>query len=384
MSYKQIADKIQKVFEKRKFDTELQTYSYNFEEVTDLMIKMDKDLSKTYSRQEFERKARDLISKLEKEETLDEEVIKEVFKDLRKKPIQNFFVYRPLFGVEMNIDQPLRLGPFIIYKWDKHQNIIKELHPAYYRIEKIKNAMKLFSENVYLIAYEVEAREYKKAIQQADLMFVRFENIMRFIIDDPRRLRNVSIFSDYQWEINYALCLSTSAEIPKHAISLFGSGVIEKVDLCKVEKNPIWGLLIESSPMQQRILNAIQWLGKSLTDWNDPTKSLPQIIFALETLLGEQNQHYSISGRLADFSAYILSNELENRRKTSKFIREIYALRSKIVHGTADEINISVEMVSKAYKLVRNLILIFFRSNELNSIQTMEELNDWLDKKKFS
>jgi hypothetical protein len=54
---------------------------------------------------------------------------------------------------------------------------------------------------------------------------------------------------------------------------------------------------------------------------------------ALEAALGEDNDNDGITERLADRCAFLLHKTPEERKRTRQRMRDIYKLRSKLVHG---------------------------------------------------
>lgn len=94
------------------------------------------------------------------------------------------------------------------------------------------------------------------------------------------------------------------------------------------------------------IVSAIEWCFDSYTyeDRNDSMAFL-QICFGLEALFTENEENSSITNTLAIKCSYLISTTAEDRKINSDKIKEIYRVRSKLVHGvqnalTGDEIEL--------------------------------------------
>jgi hypothetical protein len=80
---------------------------------------------------------------------------------------------------------------------------------------------------------------------------------------------------------------------------------------------------------------AIEWAFDARIDEDNTTRFLKTCI-GLEAALTEQNDEIGITQQLADRCAFILNKTSSAREETRKKIREIYKLRSKIVHGAVE------------------------------------------------
>lgn len=82
----------------------------------------------------------------------------------------------------------------------------------------------------------------------------------------------------------------------------------------------------------QSIRRAIEWGFDAEIDEDETTRFIKNCI-GLEALLTDQVEGIGITEQLADRCAYLMSKTSNERENIRKKIREIYKLRSKIVHG---------------------------------------------------
>lgn len=82
------------------------------------------------------------------------------------------------------------------------------------------------------------------------------------------------------------------------------------------------------------IRTAIEWAFDSNANDND-TVAFIQVCVGLESLLGENAGQESLTDTLADRCAYLLGNNHRARKNIKKNFKELYRLRSKVVHGRA-------------------------------------------------
>lgn len=88
----------------------------------------------------------------------------------------------------------------------------------------------------------------------------------------------------------------------------------------------------------QFIKSAIEWAFDSEIEENE-TISFIQLSIGLEAILGEEIVQESITETLADRCAYLLANNINERKKIRKDFREFYKFRSKLIHGRSMRLN---------------------------------------------
>ena len=109
------------------------------------------------------------------------------------------------------------------------------------------------------------------------------------------------------------------------------------VDKIKILKNrlqyPIKLLRTsDSDESTEPIKTAIEWAFDSLTNDND-TFAFIQACIGLESILGDEDSKENITKTLADRCAYLLGNSISKRKDIREKFKDLYEVRSKLVHG---------------------------------------------------
>ncbi|MFG0610910.1 hypothetical protein [Delftia sp. WSY_14] len=133
---------------------------------------------------------------------------------------------------------------------------------------------------------------------------------------------------------------------------------IELMDNPKAEKNV------------RSIRRALEWLFDAETD-EDVTTRFIKICIGLEAVLGEQSKDLGITEQLADRCAFILNKTTEDRKNTREAMKEIYKLRSQIVHGVSSRLTHKEAGIVAKAKLYLDRVL----RSEISSL-----LDWWRDK----
>jgi hypothetical protein len=111
------------------------------------------------------------------------------------------------------------------------------------------------------------------------------------------------------------------------------------------------------------IRRALQWSYDANID-EDETTSFIKTCIGLEALLAEQNEKVGITEQLADRCAFVLYKTAVQREETRILVRNIYQLRSKIVHGNVSGLsNQSLKLAQSAEKILDALLI-----EEINAV----------------
>lgn len=93
-------------------------------------------------------------------------------------------------------------------------------------------------------------------------------------------------------------------------------------------------LYTKNDTYSSAIKSAIEWaFDANLSD--NQTVSFVQTCIGLEAILGEDTGEEPLTATLADRCAYLLGKDPEKRKKIREKFKELYRLRSKVVHGRA-------------------------------------------------
>ncbi len=133
-----------------------------------------------------------------------------------------------------------------------------------------------------------------------------------------------------------------------------------------------------STEIEKILLRSIHWYAEHISQSELESKLL-NLIVALETLLTPRDGA-PIAATIAENVALIFADNVENRKKIKKRVKELYRLRSAISHGGLK--SIQEKDVDDLEYLCRCVItLIFEKAVKFNKQQ---DLLDWLDELKFS
>jgi hypothetical protein len=112
------------------------------------------------------------------------------------------------------------------------------------------------------------------------------------------------------------------------------------------------------------IRRAIEWQFDGICDEDATTRFIKHCI-GLEALLAEQSEEMGITEQLADRCAFLLGDTAEERAQRRTMMREVYKLRSKIVHGSVSGLSHKDTVISsRASNLLISLLTV-----ELDSVE---------------
>lgn len=96
-------------------------------------------------------------------------------------------------------------------------------------------------------------------------------------------------------------------------------------------------LMESNAPEASRVKAAIEWCFDAYATDNT-TMSFLQTCFGLEALFGDDAETDGVSRILADRCAYLVSTNIKGRSTIRDNFRQLYSIRSKIVHGNASSL----------------------------------------------
>lgn len=88
----------------------------------------------------------------------------------------------------------------------------------------------------------------------------------------------------------------------------------------------------------KRLRSASEWHFDSLAS-EQPSMRLLQITIGLESIYGDETGNAGLTETLSDRCSYSIANTIEERASIKKEFRELYKLRSKIVHGVSKQLS---------------------------------------------
>ena len=175
-----------------------------YDESIKSLYQSNKSVHNTYNLKRFESEFIGFfLEALSKNTKISPDNSKAFFAKLLSEPIEEFSVLRDIYGLKIkNLQQPCTLGPFTIYHFPSHQNIINSkinLSPEHIWLGDSLN---------YLIEVKTKARHFEKATEAADILFEKFELALRFVIGFSSQKFEVGILNYQGWRHRRAYVFS--------------------------------------------------------------------------------------------------------------------------------------------------------------------------------
>ena len=144
--------------------------------------------------------------------------------------------------------------------------------------------------------------------------------------------------------------------------------------LCKDNKNDL----------EQRIIRSLIWAGRSIEE-HYLDLSCAEVAFAFESIFKSDKSRLitqSIQDQIAESTALILNNNYDDIIRQIKELKEFYGLRSAIAHGGKQEGDIAI--YNKNLTIFRDIIIKLLQNDIYLKCNSLDDLKDVLDKKKYS
>jgi hypothetical protein len=309
-------------------------------------------------------------------------------KKLKAESRKTFSVFRDIHGIVLNSPTiPLLLGGYTIYDFASQREFIES---------KIDSQIDSFpqiwfnDDTKYLIEWKAEARHFEKALEIADEHFERFELILRYVLGSATNRFEVGVLNYQGWRHRKACILSDMGELSSSSTL---HGPIEPIQLDAPyfvnEDNgyqTVWGFTTKTNlnEFQKRIMLAVEWIGQSMADPSPPSAFIKAAI-ALEIIFTVSKKAIitpSIVNQISESIALILGSSVDERLKLEKRVKDLYELRSTIVHSGNKDINQAD--YKTLLEIARSVIIRILTSDKLNSVNSVEGLYNILKKFKYS
>ncbi len=359
---------------------------------TDNILKFNQLIDKVWSKNKLirdnftrEKTLRKIIELATLKEELTRENVYNWLDSIKEQDDINLWIYREIKGAELSENRIVELGPFRIVDKKHHKShIINESEYIRSNWDDISN----HSKGDLLIGVEISVKNVDRGYELANQQFELFENIVKFIISNSEKYE-VSILNQKGNSLECSIAISDNSYSMNSSRPTSGLNLIDfnsstfKIENTKTQS--IFSLLKnkERSEIQNRLLSAIDWVGKGLREI-DKDKGFIQLMFAVETLLsyrGENIIQPSILNRISECIAFTLGNDYGSRIKLEKDFKDLYGIRSAIVHGGEKSVTMS-DFMSLKYIII-NLIWAFIENEDLCKCKKIEDYNVWIKKKRY-
>ncbi|MFT3796545.1 hypothetical protein [Flavobacterium sp.] len=303
-----------------------------------------------------------------------------------KKETREFQTFHFLEGLEMSENRIFLPHFTLLHFKDWNEFILKEATDT--QKEMLSSALNRVNPDSIVLNFKVQSENYETAIEQSRVLCERFEHLMHFIIADINFFYSVGTKDIRRFQTTTIVTLDENGLGFGNKTHTFHQNY--KVNSEVINYKPygydkLWALIGQQnlSPLNKKIVVAIEWIGKALWE-RDYTKSFIQMMIAFEVLLQHQSNALvssSIANQISEWGAFIFSEKKEIRLKTYKKIKELYALRSKVVHSGFNEVN--ADNLFDALSLIKNIIVNLVINEEYHEIST-ESLSNKIIEKKFN
>lgn len=328
----------------------------------------------------------EIIKFAERKEDLIHDDVYNWLDSIKKQEIKDYWIYREIKGAKLSENKSVKLGPFCIVDKNNHKdNIIKKSSYIQSNWEHVSNHCK----GNLLIGVKVSVKNIDRGYELANKQFELFENTIKFIIPNNEEYE-ISIVNHVEPPVCISFAIADNSYNRSLSRSINGSEPINFNSSIFSDTNTwiqgIFSLLEKKkrSDVENRIVSAIDWVGKGLREF-DKYKGFVQLTFGIEALLGNNDGRIiqpSILSRISESIAFTLGTDYTSRLKLEKDFKELYAIRSAIVHGGEKSVSTG-EFMQLKYMVIK-LIWAFIKNKELRNCHTINDYNDWIKNKRYN
>lgn len=354
-----------------------------FNKTIDAFFCFHKEITDTWTFYSFEKRFTILLtSQVKEKRDATENEIEEFFASFLNEELQQSEVLYDLYGARSN-KALLEFGGFNVYNLAL---LPKHLEDKYPYLDEYKYLLQTQKSRIVL-GINVSARENSKAVEKADKLCTSFENALSYMLADFEHKNIVRVFN---FQGNSALDVNIMGKIfPGH---ISRKKVFFPVDLDNsyfIDSDrghrKIWGLITKSdkTEMEKRLLESIEWVGKAVYN-DDLAMALVQLVISVETMLKFDENAFvsgSIVSQLSEWLAFILHDKTEERKKVSKYFKELYRDRSAITHGGSKSLNIQDLQVG--CQICKQMVTSFLVTQPFCDMKTIKDLSEYMTELKF-
>lgn len=139
----------------------------------------------------------------------------------------------------------------------------------------------------------------------------------------------------------------------------------------------------DRSPIEERILASVQWAGRAAVKQQQrPEEAFLHYAIALETIMLGRQQDVELAYRLSMRTALLAGETPEKRAEIKKEVRDLYGIRSKIVHSGHYEVTDAD--IGNIRKFTIICIMRILTEKPFVSMTEEEEIDNWFDQAMLS
>ncbi|NEN25230.1 hypothetical protein G3O08_17170 [Cryomorpha ignava] len=354
-----------------------------YQDKLELLYSFNKEVERTISLKKFQASLIPLLRKLRDERKLcDDSIFKNFFEAFLKIEKEESEIFFQLYGVKMERDI-LELGDYTIYSYSNVKHLLYKKNP-----DLLEGLFFGDRESDFYLGVKVISRDNIKSVEMADELAEIFENVMNYMVGDLSHIESVGVFNFRGWKnTSRIICNNSSAGMRGISKKAFSHIKIEDPFFTDLDNgnDRIWTLISKSnkSEIEKRLLRSIEWIGKGVNE-KDISKALVQFVFAIESMLKYDENSLitpSIVSQFADWLAFILEDDVEERKGVAKYFKHIYGKRSAIVHGGTK--TVVMGDVNLALEISKSMIVAFLVTKPFKGVKTIQELSELITNLKF-
>ena len=302
--------------------------------------------------------------------------------NLKKSPVQGFFVLRRIEGVAFKGMEPCAAGSCQIIELPRDLQSTPSTTDYTLREEMRK------LDGVF-VQYEVAAREPQRATELADEVFGKLEGLLRVAAGVWHESAQIRILDEVgQWH-REAIAIGRQGVVGKkyeqspYVHDIWIDEVVKSIESNHPGK--YWPLVDSSqlSDLEKRALRGILWLGKAYSSQRTEDAFL-QCAIALEIALVMNQRDVitpSILYQLAESVAVLLGRNQRERLQIDEEMRKFYGKRSAIVHKGSDEV--SREDCERFLSYARNCLIFLLGDDTYRQLGSLDAIHRHMKEFKF-
>ncbi len=297
---------------------------------------------------------------------------------------REYWVIKQVFGG--NIDdslKPINVGSLCFYEVPRHGIYINLpfSDPFFSREQPTKTVAQLC----------VKAFDEYKALEIADTLFNTLELSISFLLAESSIVFSIGAltreFSPIHPPIIYTegslFGMRENKHISEKSIDLTNLTELfpDRKDNTMIHFFNI--VLSPNNQIERKLSRAIEWIGEAYRDKNR-SSALLKVVIALEALFKVDERGVitaSIMASLAEQCAYISGKSVDECVEIENYVKELYALRSRVVHSGSN--NLGENELKKALTFSRSTVfnLLSLKINE--EFQSMDQLHKKVREAKY-
>jgi len=258
------------------------------------------------------------------------------------------------------------------------KSFIKRMEP-FFGPSSIYDADSFKDDGPY-VSVTIKAQSVDDAKQKATKLFNDIQSILRFASCTFSNPEDVGITNfNASFDICYVINGTTVSKCNENK----GALVLKDLDPVLIHKptEKLLELLFKNKTnVEERILNAAILGGRAIYDGMTEMGFL-QCMLSIESLLNTENDKLlspSITNQIAQKTAFIVYDNVDNRLACDKRMRDLYNTRSKIAHG--NKCVVPHDQLINALNISKTLVSQFLNNEDLQKMKTCDDLNNHFKK----